>query len=116
LSKLTRLVLYVFYFLAVIALGAVIVMSFTSKHTTKIPKASHATAQATSSTRTASQPRNQNKFTAPIQKTHNTTGTAMPATSSSLENTGPGNVVYLFIAASAVGYLVYRSILVRKLD
>jgi uncharacterized protein YneF (UPF0154 family) len=123
LSKLTRLVLYVFYFLAVIALGAVIVMSFTSKHTTKIPKVSHATVQATSTGtgQAASQSSTQTKpshkvVTASAPKMTKTTSSTGMTTPSTLENTGPGNIVYLFVVASAVGYFVYRRILVRKLN
>lgn len=120
MSRLTKTILYAFYFIAVIALGAVIVMSFTDKHPTKQPKTlanKPSTSQNASTTgsnsKSSSGPHGASTKTTSSSSNQNMTKTNQPSTQA-LSNTGPGNYVALFIGASVVGSILYRRRIISR--
>jgi hypothetical protein len=95
MGRALKAFLYLIYFALVIVLAGFITHSFTSNTSTSPnPPAVHHTTVATPK---------------PALQT------PAPTPSPALTNTGPGNVVVVFIGASIIGSIAYRQLLVTRL-
>lgn len=98
MARAGKVFLYLVYFAAVIVLAGVITHSLTSNKSTP-------TRPTTPHPAVASVPKPQPATQTPTA----------PAPSSGLADTGPGNVVAVFLGASLVGSAAYRQLLVARL-
>jgi len=103
-----KIFLYVIYFVVVILLGGFIVMSARSK--TPAPSKSISSSRTAGSSITKSGGNVGATSTSPKP----TPTPAAADNQASLVNTGPGNVIGLFVVTSIVGTLLYRHKLIDK--
>lgn len=114
MSQLSRVFLYVIYFIAVIGLGTVIIVSFTSKHSATPNKPASSSHQMA----TLTKPNVIVKTNQPVTPSPVTTSqpTSSGKATGALENTGPGNTMVVFVLASVIFALVYRQRIIYKLN
>ena len=98
LSRRRRVLLYTLYSVVVICLGTVIVLSFTKSSTTSPTKT------ATSTTKSINQSQKNNQKSSTVSTSKN----GASKSSQSLNNSGPGNVVGIFIATTIVFTFLHR--------
>ena len=142
MARTGKVVLYLLYFAAVVTLSTAIVMSArsnsspapTPRHALAVqqpahhlvtpkPKAGTAIAKAGSHTAPAPTPTPTPAPTSPPASTPAPTPTPNPSTTTNnsvatetLLNTGPGNVMRLFVVTSSIGAVAYRYRLSRKVE
>jgi flagellar basal body-associated protein FliL len=108
MSTARKLILYVIYFVVVVALGAAIIFAFTGsspakKPVAKAPHAVHYTNNPAADTQSA-----------PASATAGTSGESVKAAIAAanppaqLTNTGPGSTAAIFIVSTVAGSLLYR--------
>jgi hypothetical protein len=115
MSRGAKAFLYIIYFAVLCVLVGLIISSSRSKtiHPTPTPVTQsdkHATKPATKTPANTS-----SQASSGTTATTNSAGAAANATSTTLSNTGPGDVIGLFAVVSITGSLAYRQLIIRRL-
>ncbi len=120
MSKVSKSILYLVYYLLVIGLGTVIVVAFTQNHSSPATIHPSVASKSTQIAESKEKPKTSPTKTEDTKKTKTqpTKSPVPPTTTSSttLENTGPGSMTGLFIGATIVGTLAYRQFAIRRIE
>jgi cytoskeletal protein RodZ len=112
-----KILLYVLYFVAVVALGVIVILAFThhgaTKPPIKHPGDSKTQAEKPTATPTQSSPKSPATSDSSTDGTDQVGAAARDAvnkakTDAQLANTGPGSTAAIFVGASIAGAVVYR--------
>ena len=122
MSTARKLILYIVYFIVLIALGVGVFLSLTNHDTKKVPvaKAPHSVSKRPSQSQKSD---DTSQTPASPATTSPTTVTAGESTRSAIDsaasaapelaNTGPGSILSLFVLTSVAAAIVYRERLIR---